>query len=97
MSGSPARRASTKVFRMASKVEAGLPAQHVEAKRFHYSTTSRLSPPTINPNDPEDPFTTAAQQTPLARVVPAALLKKNIFFFSPEHLVNNKKFRVVVV
>lgn len=48
-----------KVFRKASRAPSGMPAQHVEGKRFHYSTNSPLSTPTISHVQDEDPFTVA--------------------------------------
>ena len=46
-----------KVFRKSSRVPSGLPAQHVEGKRFQFSTDSPLSTPIISQDKDEDPFT----------------------------------------
>lgn len=46
-----------KVFRKTSRSPSGLPAQHIESTRYHFSTYSPLSTPTLNPEKEEDPFT----------------------------------------
>ena len=59
-----------KVFRRASRVPSEMPAQHVEGKRFSFSTEMPISTPTFNLQKDEDPFTVAGD--PLYLVVPDA-------------------------
>ena len=55
-----------KVFRRTSRAPSGLPAQQIEAKHFHYTTSSPLSTPVIQSEHDEDPFIAATDRVRLA-------------------------------